>query len=176
MNLNVPSSDMVEADLATIKKNLDRLFGSEWPTYELETISLELGFAFPELLKDKISVLQLMTRDPDLFTEDVAFFVHAVAVMNNHVADFDHFNLPSSLEIAYAILLHRYLFPDHVVYGSGVTKTVAYILNLEGYSEAITPFNLCGVSNSDLTPGQLPQDTENKKLAVRQYVKAMSNV
>jgi hypothetical protein len=175
MDLNVASHELGTAPIPTIVHNLDRIFGKDtWQGYELETISLELGYAFDELTRDKINFLQLLTENSTLYFNDVLFFVHGVEIINNNVADFETFPLPSSLELAFAYVEVKKLYPDGV-YGSGVLKTVQYILTLEGYSEAVFPFNEMGIKNEDLAPGQLPEDTKNKTEAIRRYIEAMND-
>lgn len=159
-----------------IRDNLNKAFGGDsWKNYELETISMELGLAFDELLQDKITVIQLLEHGREMYTDDVLFFLHATNVLNNNIASFDNVPMPSSLEIAFAILSVRGIWPEpEPVYSKGIVRTVAYILRQEGYSEPISPFRSMGVDNSALEEGQLPEDTEAKKKGIQLYIKAMS--
>lgn len=166
------------APLSHIRANLDRLFGKDtWVEWELETISLELNQVFDELTRDKISLLQTLGQNPDLFFEDGLFFLHAAEVMNNRVADFERMPVPTSLELAYALEEAKALVlpvNEAVDSKSTVATIVTYILNQEGYSEPIYPFTF--VSKDKLKPGQTPEDTEAKKRAIEIYVKEMSNL
>jgi hypothetical protein len=175
MQLNAPPKELSLAPISTIKRNLDRILGKDtWEGFELETISLELGFVFDELLADKINVIQLLKGSTALFCNDVLFFLHAVNVINNNVADFDTFPMPSSLEIAYAFNEVKSTFPDEKLkFGNGVLKTITFILISEGYSEALEPFWEMGVSSADLSLGQNPEDTVAKKTAIKKYIEAM---
>jgi len=175
MDLNTAPKDMALAPVSTIALNLDRIFGKHvWQTFELETISLELGYALDELSRDKLNVLQIALQNPAAFFEDVLFFLHAVHVINNNVADFDTVPLPTSLEIAYAHHQMRKLLPEQQ-YGSGVQKTIKYILDHEGYSEPVWPFNEIGLKSEEFIKGQEPQDTKNKAEAVRRYIEGLEH-
>lgn len=178
MELNASPTGLSLAPLSAIKRNLDRLFTpGKWEGYEVETISMELGYALDELLRDKIGILQNISNDPNLFTDDVLFFLHAVDVINNNIANFDHFPMPTSLEVAYAYEEVQKLFPViKMNMGSGVKKAVTYILTLEGYSEPVWPFNSLGVVATDLSPGQTPEDTRDKARAIHLYIERMSRV
>jgi hypothetical protein len=170
LNLNSPPKEMSLAPIDAIATNLDRIFGKgKWENYELETISLELGFALDELSRDKLNVLQIVMQTPEAYFEDVLFYLHAVEVINNNIADFDKFPLPTSLEIAYAHVEMRKLFPAPT-YSNGILKTIKYILDHEGYSEPVWPFNEMGLKIEEFTKGQEPQDTKNKEEAIKRYI------
>lgn len=173
VELNAPPKEMALAPVSAIARNLDRMYGKDkWPSYELETLSLDMGFVFDELIQDKLNLLQICAQNPNAYFGDVLFFLHSVAVINNNVADFDTFPFPSSLEIAYAHTEMRKLFPTQE-YSSGVIKTITYILNLEGYSKPVWPFEEMGVKASDLHEGQTEEDTKNKEKAVKTYIEHM---
>lgn len=165
------------ASLTHIKTNLDRMFGkNEWVKWEMETISLELKMVFDELTRDKIHLLQVIEQRPDLFYTDAIFFLHAVEVMNNKIADFDHFPMPNSLEVAYALHEMKALRPDgekHKVPDSSISDIVAYILREEGYSVPVPPFEF--IPADELEKGQTPVDVEAKKKAIELYIKEMDN-
>lgn len=174
MDLNAAPEELGLAPLHKIVANLDRLYGKGvWENYELETISLDLGFVFDDLIKDKLNLLQILNQHPEIYFNDVLFFLHTVNVVNNNIADFETFPLPSSLEIAYAHSEIIKLYPGKA-YGSGVKKTVHYVLTLEGYSEAVWPFKEMCPDMPDLHPGQEPSDTRNKEEAVKRYIEGMN--
>jgi hypothetical protein len=173
LDLNTPPKEMSLAPIDAIVKNLDRIFGKgKWENYELETISLELGFGLDELSRDKLNVLQIVIQTPEAYFEDVLFFLHAVGVINNNVANFETFPLPTSLEMAYAHVEMRKLFPSHP-YGNGVLKTVKYILDQEGYSEPVWPFNEMGLKSEEFAKGQEAQDTKDKEEAIKHYLEGL---
>ena len=133
--------DFANASLSRIQKNLVDMFGEKWYNHETEAISLELGVLFTHLLLDKIEVLKLLSKT-SLFYEDVLFFSHAVSVINNSVADFDTFPVPTSLELAYGIFEAALIAPTKVKpFYSAITEFIKHILQEEGYSEVLFPFN-----------------------------------
>jgi hypothetical protein len=166
------------APLSKVKAALDRLLGpSVWIAWEPETISLELGFTFNELLLDKIQVLQIIERDPELFFDDPAFTLYATEVINGNVADFDAVPMPTSLELAYAITEVGKVLGEHaaaVEFTSPIITVTAWLLRQEGYSEPVAPFDF--VPAELLAPGQLPTDTEAKAKAIEAYIKFMEEV
>lgn len=174
LEINAPPKELVLAPVSTIVRNLDRMYGRNvWPKYELETLSLDMGFAFPELLQDKLNVLQLVIQHPEMYFNDVLFYLHAVNVINNNVSDFDTFPFPSSLEIAYAHSEVKKIFGNKE-YGNPIIKTVIYILKLEGYSVPVEPFSEIGIKKEDLVEGQTEQDTKNKEIAIKKYIETMN--
>jgi hypothetical protein len=177
MNLNAPHEELALAPLHIIKRNLNRIFGTEsWFKFELETISLELGVVLDSLTRDKLNLLQLLEQSITFFLNDVLFFLHSVNVINNNIADFDIFPLPTSLEIAYAHSEIKKLYPEQtLIYSTAIGKVIKYILTLEGYSKALWPFNEMGITDNDLEHGQEEQDTANKEKAIRLYIEAMNN-
>jgi hypothetical protein len=175
MDLVKPNEEMELASLHVIQRNLDRIFGKgQWWNYELETISLELGIVLTDLIKDKIWLLQLINQDARLFYTDVLFFLHAVTVINNNVAEFERFPLPSSLEIAYAYEEMKHFAPGDTSFSDGIKKTIVYILTLEGYSEPVGPFFNMGIQSQDLHKGQEPSDIKAKEVAIQKYTEAMN--
>lgn len=175
---NVPDTSMGLAPLSHIKTTLDRIFGKgQWATWELETLSFELKLVFDELTRDKIVLLQAIELDPTLFYEDMTFFLHAVDVMNNKVADFERLPMPMSLELAYAIEESKSLNVTKDSFSkanSDIVQTVAYLLREEGYSEPLYPFTF--VPKDMLVQGQTPGDTEDKKMAIAEYIKGMGGL
>lgn len=163
------------ASLVHIKSNLDRIFGgSEWINWEIETISYELKLTMDELTRDKIHVLQVIESNPESLFTNALLFLHSVEVINNKVADFEHFPMPNSLEIAYALHEIKALRPDLESLkkpDSDITQIVTYVLRNEGYSVPVHPFEF--IPASSLEKGQNPVDTEAKKKAIELYIKEM---
>lgn len=175
MELNSSLPEMGLAPVHSIVDNLNRIFGKgTWENLEIETIGLELGLALDELTRDKLNLLQLACLHPEVFYTDVLFFLHTVNVVNNNIADFETFPLPSSLEIAYAHTEMKHLFKDKA-YSSGVLKTVKYILDHEGYSEPVWPFSEMGIMSEELAKGQEPEDTKKKEEAIKRYIEGMNS-
>lgn len=178
MNFAAPHEDLGFEHIYTIRDNLNRMFGKDtWFNYELETFTMEFGCVLDDLTKDKLSLVQILELHPDLFFNDVLFFLHAVNVINNNIAEFNTFPLPSSLELAFANSEVHRLFPSQAMeYSKGILKTIAYILTLEGYSEPVYPFNEMGIKTEYLAKGQELVDTKNKEKAIQLYIKAMNDL
>jgi hypothetical protein len=118
-----------------------------------------------------------MVKDPSLFFTNATFFLHAVKVMNNDVADFDRLPMPTSLELAYALAEYKKFMGKDYKAPSGdsmIIDVVAYLLNEEGYSEPVAPFEF--VPEARLTKGQLITDTQAKSKAIEMYINAMDNL
>lgn len=167
------------ASIVHIKISLDRIFKkASWKDWELETLSDELKVGFDELARDKIHVLQLMLKDPDLFFSNATFFLHSVKVMNNEVADFDQLPMPTSLEVAFALVEYKKLMGDKYKapgVDSMVIDVVSYLLNEEGYAEPVYPFEF--IPSERLVKGnQLTTDTQAKSKAIEMYVHSMDNL
>lgn len=175
---NIADTSMGLATLSHIKNTLDRIFGKgAWAHWEIETISMELNLVLDELIRDKIGLLQAIEIDPNLFYEDITFFLHAVDVINNKIADFERLPMPTSLELAYAIEESKSLNVNknsfHKV-NSDIVQVLSYLLREEGYSEAVYPFTFVPVSH--LVPGQTPIDTEAKRKAIEVYITEMGGL
>ncbi len=107
----------------------------------------------------------------------MSFFLMATEVINNKVADFYSLPMPTSLELAYALVEIKKVLGDMFMTplpDSDLADTVGYLLKEEGYSEPVSPFEF--VPQSKLTAGQEPADTENKKMALHIYIKHMNEL
>lgn len=176
IELKAPDPRMGLAAISHIKTSLDRVFGKGgWEDLEIETISLTLGTILDGLTRDKISVLQILVTQPELFFEDASFMLYATDVINNIEADFEYVPAPTSLELAFAISEVKKILSMDSVYvhieDTGFPVTVAYMLRQEGYSVAVPPFEFVPVGA--LEPGQTAEDTSNKAKAIKRYIKEM---
>lgn len=177
MNLSAAPKELGLSPIHVIAKNLDRVFGKDaWEGYEVETIGLEFNMVLDELSMDKISVLQMLNSDQSIYFNDVLFFLHSTNVINNNIADFDTFPMPTSLEIAYAYDEIKKLGKDKQEFGSGVHRTILYILTNEGYSEPVAPFEEMDIKCEELAKGQTEQDTANKADAIQRYIRGMNEL
>jgi hypothetical protein len=164
--------------ISILKKTLDNMFGANvWKEYETETLILELGLLYSDLLYDKLSVLKVIEHHPTLFFEDILFCVHATNVINNTSTDFEYLPHITSLEMAFAIteLAGILNVPTHALpeFGIGITAYIREMLINEGYSDVLPPFDVVGLGA--LPKGQTPQDTANKDRAIKEYIHAMYN-
>ena len=165
-----------KAPISSIKANLDRIFGKDvWLGWELETISDELKTGFNELTLDKINLLQLLCSNPDLFSSNAIFFLHATDVINNIVADFEYVPMPTSLELAYSlfeikkVLGSKYITPAP---DSDLSDVLTYLLKEDGFSEPIEPFQFLPISKFEKGT-QPPIDMKAKKMGIDEYIKHM---
>jgi hypothetical protein len=176
IELNAPDPRMGLASISHIKATLDRIFGKGgWEDLEIETISITLGVELDGLTRDKISVLQILVTQPELFFEDASFMLYATDVINNIEADFEYVPAPTSLELAYAIVQVRKILTEDSVYidiaETGFPVTVTYLLRQEGYSAPVYPFEF--IPPTSLEAGQTAEDTANKAKAIKRYIKEM---
>lgn len=176
IELKAPDPRMGLASISHIKASLDRIFGKgSWEDLEIETISITLGVELDGLTRDKINVLQILVKQPELFFEDATFMLYATDVINNIEADFEYVPAPTSLELAYAIVQVRKILAEDSVYISiedtTFPKTIAYMLRQEGYSVPVSPFDF--VPQNMLEEGQTAEDTANKAKAIKRYIKEM---
>ncbi|HET8686724.1 MAG TPA: hypothetical protein VFM18_08675 [Methanosarcina sp.] len=166
-----------EASLATIYKGLTRIFnGESWLAYEPETIALQTGVRFSNLLFDKVEVIRVLLTEPDVL-DNASFILHATDVVNNVEADFEYVPLPTSLELAYYIKAVQDLLKEagRPYTSTSALRTVAwYLLTEEGYSEPVPPFTF--VDADSLKKGQTPGDTKAKKEAIEKYLAHMETL
>lgn len=178
MSKKYDSESLGLASLTNIRGNLNRVFGKgTWKGWELETISDELGVVFDELGRDKIQILQILELNPNMFFEDMSFFLHATIVINNQVADFEYLPMPTSLELAYTLVeIKKLMGPDYIfpTPDSDIVDAVAYLLIEDGYSKPIPPFEF--VPENRLHEGQTPSDIEAKKKALSIYAHYMDSL
>jgi hypothetical protein len=165
-----------ESPVSDLKKALDKVFGAiPWWTYEVETILLENGIPVSDLGREKINLLKVSLTHRDAFYTDYLFFLHAVEVFNNNITDFQYIPSPTSLEMAFAIVDMAKTFEHPIeespLFSDEVRLTIKNTLVNEGYSVPVGPFSNVGITG--LTPGQTPQDTNNKLKAITQYVSSI---
>lgn len=164
--------------LVKIKDQLDSKFGKGvWAQYEPETLSLELRDVFSKLLLDKVCLLRVFETSPMQAYEDPALFLYAAEVINNHGADFDVVPHLTLLETAYAIHVFNTMLKMNKIiinYPDALKTACTYILRHEGVSGEISPFEF--IPKESLVPGQTDEDTKNKQLAVKEYIKHMESL
>lgn len=156
-----------------------------WFHFEPETIIAELGeHGDPFLLREKVIVLQLILREPDVCMSSDEFILHACQVANNEPAEFEMVVVPTSLEMAYflyqvAALTH--LSGTHITALEPLKLISEYALMEDGFPEPCEPFKsmLPGITlpiHADPLEGhELPtaQDLAAKTQAVQQYIARM---
>lgn len=121
--------------LSELDKALTVKFGADWYEYETETLSIELGALFDEKTVQKITVLKVIHTDPELILNDADYFLRFVEVSNGHIVDAHYHDVPTSLELLYAIKeLQRLL--GEVPKTDMLSNVTRYVLNNEGHGEA----------------------------------------
>ena len=147
---------------------IDKAGLEDWAGFEVETLLLELGVEPGELAVDKLGLARAVRTRPELFYDDVLFFLHATEVMNNQVADFFSVPFPTSLELAFSIFDMGKCVDKASEFSVGVKKVIQYILAEEGYHASISPF-----PSVDLVAGTEPNDMKDKETAIKMYVLSM---
>lgn len=167
-----------EESLIKIKDFLDTKFGKGvWAPFEIETLSLELGYVFSKLLVDKISLLRVFEAAPLQVYEDPTLFLYAAEAINNHGADFSIVPHLTILEAAYTVYVFDKLLKSSNLayeYPVGLKAACTYVLNHEGASVNVYPFSF--VDPDDLVKGQTAEDTANKETAIKAYIKHMESL
>ena len=161
-----------------MKAALDAQFGvGAWVGFEPETVSMEFGSNLTPLMTDKLCLLHILSTNPLQVLEDPLLFLYAAEVTNNNVADFSVVPHITLLEAAYAVISIKAILGGQstlLTPPESFKRTVAYILNMEGCSEPIYPFEF--IDASELTPGQTLSDTKAKKEAISIYTKHMDSL
>lgn len=174
-----------KAPLSSLKLLLDAKFKNEeteWKDLDIDNLLLHLlplhhGLSQLDLslLREKINVLRVIEHSPTLFYSDILFFSHSVKVMNNELADFDTFPVPTSLEIAFAITdMPKVLGVTLVecpVFSAGVVYSIKRALVEDGYPYPIPPFDVVGVGGLTYTVPE--NDPAKKEQAIKDYINAM---
>ena len=164
--------------ISILKKTIDNKFGSGvWKDYETETLILDLGLLFSDLLYDKLSILKVIEHKPTAFFDDVYFMIHATSVINNVSTDFEFLPHNTSLEIAFAIIelagtlnVSLHTLPE---FDTGTTAYIRETLINEGYSDVLSPFDVVGLGA--LPKGQTIQDSRDKEKAIKDYIHSLYN-
>lgn len=157
--------------IGDLKKILESKFGEDWFYLEPETIEYEFrtnGIEVSKLLNDKICLLICLYSNPYLIYENSLFFIHAVEVINNNIAEFDHFPFPTSLELAWAIKELEELLEINLENVNSVSAIVHYMLRHEGFKHPTKFFDkFLDVNVEHLEP--------NKEKAIEMYLDGMNN-
>lgn len=157
---------------------MDTQFGKgTWVGFEPETVSMEFNTSLSPLMIDKLCILHILATDPLKVFEDPALFLYAAEVINNNVADFNVVPHITLLEAAYAFISLKVVLGDQgasVELPESIKRTLEYILNMEGCSEPIPPFDF--IKAEALAKGQTPSDTKAKKEAISLYTSHMDSL
>lgn len=162
--------------LSRLKGQLKTRYKDEWVDLEPETVSLDLGVLMDPLSLQGLLMVQSVERNPVNFIDDASYFLSFTEACNNKIVNPSSPYLPTSLELAWALVELRRLLPkeeaDLINESPMIRKVCMYVLREEGYSEPVWPFDAF-LKSEDFYDGQSPQDTANKAKAIRLYIKAV---
>ena len=115
---------------------LSRKLGEGWHELEIETISLELGALFDKLSVLKLIMLKTLMAHPENVLTDADYFLRFVEVANQEIPDPHHHDIPTSLELAWALSeLVKILGSDKVRKNNMLSNVIRYVINNEGHGE-----------------------------------------
>lgn len=163
--------------VSSVKTYLSKILPEGWANFETETIFMELGVPYNDLLADKINLLRVFEAEPTMFYEEPLFFLHACEVFNGNVTDFHTLPHVTSLEAALAIvdasrILQCVNVEQSPPFNFAVRTVIKEILIEDGYSEPVWPFDCVGITG--LSQGQTDEDTANKERAIQEYIKGQT--
>lgn len=123
--------------LSKLDAMLDKKLGPEWHTWEVETLSMEIGAKFDDLTFVKILILKSLQEHPDIILNDAEYMLRFIEIANGNVPDPHHHDIPTSLELIWALQeLWAILGKDNVPVTGCLANMTRYILNDEGHGEA----------------------------------------
>lgn len=154
---------------------LDSKLGKgNWAHLEPGTILIEFGCK-EYLVAEKIFILKALNTDLNSAISLPEFLLWACSVCNNNYAEFETLHLPTCLELAWCIEEVKrigHLTGQVFKPSEELIDVVAYLLRLEGFSHCPSPFEF--VPETKLEPGQTNEDMAMKTMAIKAYVKHMS--
>lgn len=172
MELIETPNELVYKPISELKKFIVDKLGNDWCSLELETISYELGYVFPEVFRDKLLCLKLLAVRPESFYTDLMAFVFSVETINDNQVDFGHIPFLTSLEIVYAILEVQKVVTSSFDFSEEIENYINLVLTEEGFSKVPSELNM--LKDLKLTPGQTNEDIRDKEIAIRAYVLSKS--
>ena len=123
--------------LSKLDAVLTKKLGADWNSLEIETISLEAGIVFDTLSLVKIAVIKSLKDHPDIILLDADYFLRFVEIANGNVPDPHHHDIPTSLELVWALHeLRTILGSNSVEINACLSNVTRYVLNNEGHGEA----------------------------------------
>ena len=155
---------------------LDTKLGADtWALLQPETIMIELD-CYEPILIEKLRVLQVLVGGVMAAISKPEFLFWMAAVANGEFAEFERIQIPSSLELAWALVEAKRisaLFKESWTPSIELKTVVEYVLNEDGFSTAPPPFEFLGPEFVLLKPGQTEQDSLLKAKAIKGYVDYM---
>jgi len=178
-----------ELPLESLNRMLSKKFGESWFKYEEETLSLELGVVFSNLLLQKLRLLKTLLMDASIeapedgdgnqlytprIVSDPLFFVHASDIINNQVVDPHCVAMPTSLEAAWTVYTLDRL-PIDFVPSKMVTLVCEHVLKNDGFQIPVSPFEF--VPETTFASHMSPDFdiVENQQKAIKAYIHIMES-
>ena len=119
--------------LSKLDDMLDKKLGSNWHEWELETISLEIGILLDDLTVLKIVMLKTLQSHPEMILNDADYFLRFVEVANNNISDPHHADMPTSLELDFALKELEHILGKEMHETNMIRNVVKYTINQEGH-------------------------------------------
>jgi hypothetical protein len=127
-------------ELSKLDKSLRRKFGDEWYYLEVETLSMELGAVLDPLSLLKIMILKVLEGHPETILDNADYLLRFIEIANGQVPDPHHADIPTSLEIVYALnQMIEVLGKDNVPKTNCISNMIRYVLRDEGHNSAYHP-------------------------------------
>ena len=121
--------------LSKLDDMLDQKLGNDWHEWEIETLSMEIGALLDDKTVTKVIVLKTLQEHPDLILNDADYFLKFVEVANNNLADPHHADIPTSLELDFALRELEHILGDRMKKTSMLRNVVRYVVNNEGHGK-----------------------------------------
>lgn len=122
--------------LSKLDDLLDAKLGDDWHEWEIETLSLEIGAMFNDENVVQIIILKSLQEHPDIILNDADYFLRFVEVANGHLPDPHHHDIPTSIEVDFALRELEHILGDRMQKTSMLSNVIRYVLNNEGHGKA----------------------------------------
>lgn len=126
-------------NLSKLDAILDKKLGSDWHTWEIETVSLEIGAKLDDLTVIKLVILKSLQEHPDIILNDADYFLRFVEVANGNVPDPHHADIPTSLEIDFALREMEAILGDKAEKTPVIKNIIKYVVKEEGHGQICSP-------------------------------------
>lgn len=124
-------------NLSKLNELLNKKLGNEWHLLEIETLSMMIGAKFDDITFVKAILLKTLQLHPATIITDADYFLRFVEIANGNVPDPHHHDIPSSLELIFAMQeLFKILGEDNVDKTNCLSNVIRYVINDEGHGEA----------------------------------------
>ncbi len=169
-------------------------FGNEWVNLEDETIGLELGVVFSDLLLQKIRLLRVLIKDSRSHADkaedtehgwvgfedarivsDPLFLIHSSDIINNQAIEPTVISLPTSLEFAYTLYsLGKLGIGFH--YTTMVKEMAEHVIKQDGFAAPVGPFSFVSEDRFSDAKGADQDALSKKSQAIKAYIQDMETL